>query len=295
MMQVTDFEKIRELTSNGRKFGNTYLVEHKETKAKGVLKLIQKNQVSEVVLQQLKTEASLSFQEKGLPEIWCQFENENYFSLIKKYQEGILWEDYLERLSTKEFYRHLPLAVVQLIEILHVVHKRGWIHGDIKPSNILIHASAIDDFQIELIDFGMSRQIGKTLSTELPFSLGFSSAERMLNRGDLLNEKSDFYSLGISLIYLFTGSIPLQHPNPELFTNLQLTHPIDKPNRIPKSVWEIISRMVEKPNFPKPPHHLNDEKVVSIIQQAQSKQLEYSALLEKWRTIEIKKTWLGYR
>lgn len=294
-MEINDFIQVRELTTNGRKFGSTFLVKHKTSNALGVLKLIKKDSVTNEVLEQLKIEASISFQEKGLPEILCEFENANYFSFVKRYQEGILWKEYADSLSKRDFFAHLPLAVCQIIEILHKVHQQGWLHGDIKPSNILINAKSPLDFQMELIDFGMSFKIGQQPSCKLPFSLGFSPPEIMLNRRDLTDETTDFYSLGITIINLITGEIPLKHTNPELFINLQLTHPIFRPNHIPSSIWNIISKMVVKPSFPMPPNQLSDDEIKSSITATLNERLNYDYLLSTWEKIEIKKGLFGFK
>lgn len=293
-MKITDFTRLKEMTSAGRKFGKTYLVEHQTTQAKGILKLIPKAGIEVELLQQLKQEATFSFSEKGLPEIWCSFENENYFSFVKKYQEGILWEEYINQISKKDFYRHLPLAVVQLIELLQKVHQSGWLHGDIKPSNVLIQANSPTDFQMEIIDFGMSFRLGQQPNFKLPFSLGFSAPELLLNHRDIANETTDFYSLGITILNLITGEIPLQHPNPELFINLQLTHPILRPHSVPKSLWEVIQPMVIKPVFPLPPNQMEEREVTQLLSDALSKRPNDVTLLEAWKKIEIKKGLFGY-
>lgn len=293
--QITDFVQIKELTANGRKFGKTYLVEHRSTKVKGVLKLIPKEKISDEMLRQLKQEARLSFEEKGLPEIWCQFENENYFSFVKKYQEGIPWEDYVEKLSKKEFHQHLPFAVVQILEILHCVHQKGEIHGDIKPSNLLIQASSPTQFQMEIIDFGMSFTMNVAPDFKFPFALGFAAPEIILNKRELANETTDFFSLAVSVLFLFSGEIPLQHPHPEMFIHLQLAHPIFKPHSVPTSVWEILKTMVVKPIFSKPPNQLSEIEEENQLKIAIGERPPYSEIRERWQQLKVKRTLFGYR
>lgn len=294
-MKITDFKKISSAPTHKRKFGETYMVEHEITGEKGVLKLIQKEGLSETMLTRLRIESTVSFKEKGLPEILCCFENERYFSFIKRYQEGILWQKYVDLLSDKDFYRHLPKAVSQLLELLHIVHQKGFIHGDVKPSNILIHALSPDEFQLELIDFGLCFPIGKINHAKLSFPLGYAAPELILGHLDVANETTDFYSLGITIYNLITDTIPLAHINPEIFVNLQLTHPIPVSSKIPKSVFTLIVKMTAKAIFPLPPNRLSREKVQALLIEGIEQRESYEVLLQEWRSLEIKKRWLKYR
>lgn len=294
-MNVTDFKRITRMPSHKRKFGETHFVQHEITEEKGVLKLIQKEGLSEKILARLRVESTLSFEEKGLPEILCTFENEHYFSFVKRYQEGILWKEYVDQLSNKDFYRHLPKAIAQLIELLHIVHQKGYIHGDIKPSNILIHALSPDDFQLALIDFGLSFPIGKINHEKLSFPLGYAAPELILGQLDLANETTDFYSLGITIYNLITDTIPLAHIHPEIFVNLQLTHPIPENSKIPKSVSTLLEKMTAKATFPLPPNRLSSEKINELLIAGIQERENYETLLKEWNSLEIKKKWFKYR
>lgn len=295
-MEITDFEKIKRLTTHQRKFGETYLVKNVTSGELGVLKMLLKSEFEKSLSSQLKNESKFTFHHNGLPEIWCVFENDKYFSFVKKYQEGILWKDYLEKLSDKDFYLHLPLAISQILQLLHIVHQKGIIHGDIKPTNLLVHAHSPTNFQIEIIDFGMSFMPNQMDSSQkLPFSLGYSAPEIMLNRRDLANETSDFYSLGICILQLFTGKIPLFDPNPEFFMNFQLTLPFEKPDKIPKSLWNIVSQMLQKGIFNLPPNQLSNNEIEKIIKEGIKKRTKYDNLLDQFTELKIERKWFRYR
>ncbi len=294
-MKITDFKKIATLPSHKRKFGETHIVQHEITQEKGVLKLIQKDGLSETMLSRLRLESTLSFEEKGLPEILCVFENDHYFSFVKRYQEGILWKEYVDQLSDKDFFRHLPKAISQLIELLHIVHQKGYIHGDVKPSNILINATSPDEFQLALIDFGLSFPIGTSSDSKLSFPLGYAAPELILGQLEIANETTDFYSLGITIYNIITGSIPLAHVNPEIFVNLQLTHPIPENSNIPKSVFTLLDKMMAKAMFPLPPNRLSKERVNALLLAGMEKRENYETLVKEWHTLVITKKWFRYQ
>lgn len=296
--QINDWKRVEDTTESDtykRKFSEIHRVIHVETGELGILKLVDKTKVTPEIVDQLRMESLLSFNVKGLPSVLAIFENEHYFSFVKRYQKGVRWKDYTDTLSDKEFFCHLPLALLQLIEILHIVHLKGFAHGDIKPTNILINANSSTDFQMELIDFGMSYKVGESKADKIPFSLGFAAPELILNRLELTNETTDFYSLAITIYVLVSGKIPLAHPNPEVFINLQLTHPLMPDSKIPKSVFTLIEKMTFKPMFPLPPHLMEEKKLVEMLLESIDKRLNYNALEIYLNNLEIKKKWFKYR
>ena len=109
---------------------------------------------------------------------------------------------------------HQPLShlealnwLSQITEILQFIHSHKIIHRDIKPSNIMLRPSG----QLVLIDFGIARECTDTFldrraqdltTTTKAQSPDYASPEQRLYRANL---RTDFYSLGLTFIYLVTG------------------------------------------------------------------------------------------
>jgi eukaryotic-like serine/threonine-protein kinase len=89
---------------------------------------------------------------------------------------------------------------------LAVVHQQGMVHRDLKPPNIMLR----DDGQIVLIDFGLAKSIeNATRSTAAGVLRGspyYMSPEQA--QGDVLDGRSDIYSLGIIFYEMLTGTKP---------------------------------------------------------------------------------------
>jgi len=97
----------------------------------------------------------------------------------------------------------------RIASALQVVHQAGLIHRDLKPPNVMLR----ENDAVALIDFGLARQIdGGTTSLQtgqtavLRGSPYYMSPEQAL--GEQLDGRSDFYSLGIILYEMLTGSKP---------------------------------------------------------------------------------------
>lgn len=113
-----------------------------------------------------------------------------------------------------------------LLEALAHAHQRGIVHRDVKPDNILIGADGAI-----LVDFGIARAIelaGTDRLTKSGMAVGTSrymSPEQILG-GDVIDPRSDLYSLGCVLFECLAGRPPYQHPNELAILELHRTAPV---------------------------------------------------------------------
>jgi DNA-binding response OmpR family regulator len=96
--------------------------------------------------------------------------------------------------------------VEQIASALRVVHNAGLLHRDLKPPNVMLR----ENDEVALIDFGLARALdGSTPSTRTGVLRGspyYMSPEQA--QGELLDVRSDFYSLGIMFYEMLTGRKP---------------------------------------------------------------------------------------
>ncbi len=121
--------------------------------------------------------------------------------LVMEFMEGQPLDKILAKGSVP-----LPRACAWTGEIasaLNLAHRRGVIHGDIKPANILI----LDDGRVKLTDFGMARLASHDKKdTPLLGTPAYWCPEQILGRPQ--DARSDIFSLGVVLYELVTGKRP---------------------------------------------------------------------------------------
>lgn len=116
-----------------------------------------------------------------------------------EYINGIeLGKSSIENFSAKERFS----IIKQLLDAIEISHSNGIIHRDINPNNIML----TDDKQVKLIDFGICK-INDMINSATVYKLGTNaySAPEVHQHSENATEKSDLYSLGAVIYFLFTG------------------------------------------------------------------------------------------
>jgi serine/threonine-protein kinase len=151
--------------------------------------------------------------------------------------------------------RHLPLreAVIygiQLAEALDYSHKRGIVHRDVKPSNIIILGERDG---IRITDFGIAHMetAGTAQRTVLGTVLGtpqYMSPEQI--EGQPVDGRSDLFSLGVILYQLITGEKPFASDTlTSLLLKIVKEEPVPLGSKVaeaPQSLQKIVARLLAK-------------------------------------------------
>lgn len=251
-MEISDKYKIVEPLGNhqGRKFGSLFLVTNKSTQELGVMKVVAKTNNSIVAVDRLKAESEFDFDLPGLPRVLDFYDGENEVILIRKFVDATpILDRYNE---TKKRDRHIFLCetLEKLGRLLDHLHAQSTYHCDIKPGNVLIDANG----DVHLIDFGLAIKQPIEESRKLLFPLGYAAPELLLNHLNIVDHRTDYFALGITLWRLYAGKLPLAHANPSIFTNLQLTHPLPESDDVPRRIQKVLGKMCAKHSFKVPPN-----------------------------------------
>ncbi len=139
----------------------------------------------------------------------------------------------------------------QACQALIAVHGQGMIHRDVKPGNLLLCKDGV----IKLVDFGLCKNVGGlehlirlTCTGEVVGSPSYMSPEQCI--GKELDQRSDIYSLGVSMYEALTGEIPFDGDSFYEILNQHIRgtasrEPFLRKN-IPGELEEIVFRCIDR-------------------------------------------------
>ena len=166
--------------------------------------------------------------------------------IVMEYIDGITLTEYIERQGVLK-WRDAVHFTVQILRALQHAHDRGIVHRDIKSQNVML----LSDGTIKVLDFGIARfnrETDKTMSEKAIGSVHYISPEQA--RGEVTDEKSDIYSVGVMLYEMLTGKKPFDGDNP---VSIALKHMQATPKRmteinpsIPEGLEEITMKAMQK-------------------------------------------------
>jgi serine/threonine protein kinase len=138
-------------------------------------------------------------------------------------------------------------VALALATTLAEVHRRGVIHKDIKPTNILVGQSG----DVWLIDFGIAtlqqvEHVQAAAASQVEGTLAYMSPEQTGRTNRTLDYRTDFYSLGVVLYEALTGQRPLQGKDALGWFHAHLAQTPRLPHEVRAGIPLQVSKLVLK-------------------------------------------------
>lgn len=171
-------------------------------------------------------------------------ENGIYY-IVMELVEGITLKKYIEKRGRLSYKEAVSIAI-QVANGMDAAHKHHIIHRDIKPQNIIISKEG----KVKVTDFGIAKAAtSSTINSSASMgSVHYISPEQA--RGGYSDERSDIYSLGITLFEMLTGTVPFDGDTTVSVAVRHIQDEIPAPSTlvegIPVSIDKIVLKCTQK-------------------------------------------------
>lgn len=175
---------------------------------------------------------------------------DNTHYIVMEYVKGKTLKQIIRDNVRLNYEKALEMAI-QIARALDCAHRNNIIHRDVKPQNILV----TEDGVVKVTDFGIAKtptSVTITNTNKVMGSAHYFSPEQA--RGNMVDFRTDIYSLGIVLYEMVTGRVPYDAESPVSVALKHIQEPVVPPRRlnsaVPESLNKLILKAVEKdPNM----------------------------------------------
>lgn len=194
-----------------------------------------------------ESQAAASLSHPNIVNIYDVGKEGNIHYIVMELVEGQVLSDMIKEKGALSWQQAVDITK-QIASALSLAHKNHIIHRDVKPDNILITT----DGTAKITDFGIAKAVntGTILGNTgmVMGSVHYFSPEQA--RGGYVDEKSDIYSLGISLYELVTGRVPFDAENPVAVALMHMNEEMTPPSQwnadVPSGLENIILKATSK-------------------------------------------------
>lgn len=192
----------------------------------------------------MEAQAAASLMHPNIVNVYDVGEENGIFYIVMELVEGITLKKYIEKKARLSFKEAVSIAIQACMGI-EAAHKNHIIHRDIKPQNIIISK----DGKVKVTDFGIAKAAtSNTITSNVMGSVHYTSPEQA--RGGYSDEKSDIYSMGVTIFEMLTGRVPF---NGETTVAIAIKHiqeempsPREFVPEIPVCVEQIVLKCTQK-------------------------------------------------
>jgi len=157
-----------------------------------------------------ESQSAVHLRHPNIAQVHAAWQERNTVVIVTEWVRGINLKDRIRRVSPFP----LPVAMDILLactEALHYAHQNGFVHGDVRPDNVMI----TPDGRVKVTDFGAGVSFAASTRvqlTALPQAAYYMAPERAEGRPP--DTHSDIYSLGCILYEMMSGALPYDADSP---------------------------------------------------------------------------------
>ena len=194
----------------------------------------------------IEAQASAGLSHPNIVNVYDVVEEDGMYFIVMEFVDGITLKEYIEENGRLSMDKALDVSI-QIASGLEEAHEHHIIHRDIKPQNIIVSRNG----NIKVTDFGIAKAAtSNTLTSGQMGSVHYISPEQA--RGGYSDEKSDIYSLGITMYEMVTGRVPFEGENNVSVALMHIQNEIIPPRQYYPEIYSSLEKVILKATQKKP-------------------------------------------
>lgn len=188
----------------------------------------------------IEAQAAAGLMHPNIVNVYDVGEENGIHYIVMELVEGITLKKYIEK-KARLSYREAVSIAIQVSMGIEAAHNNHIIHRDIKPQNIIISK----DGKVKVTDFGIAKAAtSNTITSNVMGSVHYTSPEQA--RGGYSDEKSDIYSLGITMFEMLTGRVPFNGETTVAIAIKHIQEELPSPKEFVPEIPNVVESIVMK-------------------------------------------------
>ena len=211
-----------------------------------VLKTEYANDANFVSKFRVEAQASAGLTHPNIVSVFDVSEDNGRHFIVMELVEGITLKEFINLNGRLSMDQALDFSI-QIASGVEVAHEHHVIHRDIKPQNIIVAKNG----NLKVTDFGIAKAAtSNTMSTAGMGSVHYISPEQA--RGGYSDERSDIYSLGITMYEMVTGRVPFEGDTNVAIALMHIQNEIVPPRQYYPDIFTSFEKIILKATQKKP-------------------------------------------
>lgn len=194
----------------------------------------------------IEAQASAGLTHPNIVNVYDVYDDDGMYFIVMELVDGITLKEYIEQNGRLGMDKAIDFSI-QIASGLEAAHEAHIIHRDIKPQNIIVAKNG----NIKVTDFGIAKAASSnTLTSGAMGSVHYISPEQA--RGGYSDERSDIYSLGITMYEMVTGRVPFEGDNNVSVALMHIQSDMIPPRQYYPDIYTSFEKIIFKATQKKP-------------------------------------------
>lgn len=194
----------------------------------------------------IEAQASAGLTHPNIVNVYDVYDDDGIYFIVMELVDGITLKEYIEQNGRLSMDKAIDFSI-QIASGLEAAHENHIIHRDIKPQNIIVSKNG----NLKVTDFGIAKAASSnTLTSGAMGSVHYISPEQA--RGGYSDERSDIYSLGITMYEMVTGRVPFEGDNNVSVALMHIQSDMIPPRQYYPDIYSSFEKIILKATQKKP-------------------------------------------